>query len=503
MAQDSSPAPSPDRAQEQERDRDGSTEAEAIFQAMQAKAKEAAAKGFQPSRDLPPDLNSLNYDQFRLIAFEHEKSIWKAQALPFWMELFHRGYIFREEVQISLLPAGATSTAELKPLLFQPELFQYRGELSGLKPPADLGYAGLKIIGKFPSSEHPLEMASFLGASYFRAISPGQFYGTSARGLALDIGMTKVEEFPSFREFWVEEPAPGAKQLRLWAFLDSPSVAGAYAFVLHPGETMTIDVQAQLFFRRVPNKVGLAPLTSMWMWGQGKAGPEDDPRPRVHDSDSLLIHTSDGRWIRRSLIRLEYPSLSNYDLEGIHGFGLMQAERDPVHYRDEEAKYHLRPSIWIEPKEPWRNGSVQLLELPAEHEGVDNIAAWWVPREPVSLEEPLNLDYQISFLSGPPRQHKAAIASSFHIERAKPSSFGLTVVFSGDAVSNWPTDRTLVPHVLVQRGSAKEVSVRRTAINTVEVSCQLIPGTEAMEIEVFLTAEDKLFSESWRYLCPI
>src|SRR5690606_31483196 len=101
----------------------------------------------------------------------------------------------------------------------------------------------------------------------------------------------------------------------------------------------------------------------------------------------------------------------------------------------EEAKYHLRPSIWIEPKEPWQNGSVQLLELPAEHEGVDNIAAWWVPREPVSLEEPLNLNYQIAFLSGPPKQHQAAIASSFQIDRSKPSSLGLTVVFSGDAVS--------------------------------------------------------------------
>ncbi len=475
-----------------------------IFQAMVAKAKATSAKPYESSHELPDDLKSLNYDTYRLIAFEHERSIWKKEALPFWFELFHRGYIFRDEVQVSLLPEEPSSAEQAQRMDFDKSLFQYRGEIAGLDPPKDLGYSGIKIIGKFPESEHPLEIASFLGASYFRAISPGQFYGTSARGLAVDIGLAKTEEFPVFREFWIEQPSMDAKQLKLWALLDSPSVSGAYALVIHPNETMTIDVKAKLFFRQVPEKVGFAPLTSMFMWGMGKKGPEGDPRPRVHDADSLLIQKGDNDWIRRSLNRLDFPSLSNYDAKELHGFGLMQAERAPERYNDNEAKYDLRPSVWITPKTPWKDGAVQLLELPSEHEGIDNIGAYWMPKQPVEVGQPIDLEYEIAFLNQAPKQHSLAKVSDFRVDRSDKSSLRLTVVFKGDAISKLSPERQLQSTIDVQRGKAENVEVRRTAENTVEVSCNLIPDSPyAMEMEVFLTDEDELFSESWRYLCPI
>lgn len=478
--------------------------ADPIYQVMQAKAAEVAAAPYKSSHQLPHQLENLNYDTYRLIAFEHEKSIWKPEGLPFWLELFHRGYIYGEEVQVYLLSPGSTSADDAQRLDFDPARFQYRGELAGLNAPKDLGYAGIKVIGKFPNSKHPLEIASFLGASYFRAISPGQFYGTSTRGLAVDIGLAKPEEFPVFREFWIERPQPDAKAFKVWALLESPSVTGAYSFVIHPNDTMTIDVKAKLHFRKVPEKIGLAPLTSMWMWGLGKEGPENDPRPRVHDADSLLIQTGENDWIRRSLNRLDFPSLSNYDANELYGFGLMQAERDPARYQDDEAKYHLRPSVWITPSKPWKNGAVQLLELPSDHEGIDNIGAYWVAKQPVSIDQPLELEYEIAFLNQPPKQHSQAKVTDFRVDRSDKSSLHLTVVFQGDNLPSLPMERQLQSHIEVQRGSAKEVVVRRTAPNTVEVSCKLIPdGPYAMEMEVFLKVEEELCSESWRYLCPI
>ncbi|QDU77109.1 Glucans biosynthesis protein G precursor [Bremerella volcania] len=480
------------------------SDSDAIFEAMVTKAKVNAAKPYESSRELPEDLNNLDYDTYRLIAFEHEKSIWKNEALPFWLELFHRGYIFRDEVQVSLLPENAKAARQTKWMEFDKSLFQYRGELAGLDPPKDLGYSGIKVIGKFPSSEHPLEIASFLGASYFRAISPGQFYGTSARGLAVDIGLAKTEEFPIFREFWIEQPRQDAKQLKLWALLDSPSVSGAYALVIHPNETMTIDVKAKLFFRSVPEKVGFAPLTSMFMWGMGKDGPKNDPRPRVHDADSLLIQKGENDWIRRSLNRLDFPSLSNYDAKQLYGFGLMQAERAPGRYKDDEAKYHLRPSVWVTPKTPWEDGAVQLLELPSEHEGIDNIGAYWMPKQPIEIGKPIDLEYHIAFLNQAPKQHSLAKVTDFRVDRSDKSSLRLTVVFQGDTISKFSTERQLQAFIDVQRGKAENVVVRRTALNTVEVSCNLIPDSPyAMEMEVYLIDEDELFSESWRYLCPI
>jgi len=36
------------------------------------------------------------------------------------------------------------------------------------------------------------------------------------------------------------------------------------------------------------------------------------------------------------------------------------------------------------------DGAVELLELPAHHEGIDNIAAWWKPNQAVTVGRPLD-----------------------------------------------------------------------------------------------------------------
>ena len=69
----------------------------------------------------------------------------------------------------------------------------------------------------------------FLGASYFRAVAKGQLYGLSARGLAINTGEAKGEEFPFFKAFWIEKPAAGANSIVVHALLDSDSAAAPIA----------------------------------------------------------------------------------------------------------------------------------------------------------------------------------------------------------------------------------------------------------------------------------
>ncbi len=374
------------------------------FAALAHQAQQCAGRAFEPSPALPAELRTLDYDSYRLIEFEHAAAIWKGTRSPFALECFHRGYLFKDKVALNLIEDGRPH-----PLPFDRRLFQYRGKLSDLVVPSDLGFAGFRVLGRFESSPQLLEIASFLGAAYFRAIAEGQVYGTSARGLAVDIGLPKAEEFPVFREFWIERPQPQADALRIWALLDSPSVAGAYQFALRPGKETLLDVKARLFFRRQPDKVGLAPLSSMWMWGDGRDRPANDPRPAVHDSDGLLVRTNTDDWIWRPLGRQSYPSLSHLDFAGIRGFGLLQRDRRAESYLDNEAKYHLRPSVWIEPKGAWLDGAVELLELPSDQESVDNIAAWWKPNKPVGVGIPMDLEYTVAFMSGEP-EHAVARA---------------------------------------------------------------------------------------------
>ena len=221
--------------------------------------------------------------------------------------------------------------------------------------------------------------------------------------------MPKAEEFPVFRDFWIECPEPEADALRIWAPLDSPSVAGAYQFNLRPGKDTVLDVKARLFFRRQP-EIGLAPMSSMWMWGDGRDLPVKSDRPAVHDSDGLLGRTNRARMAsRRPLGRQSYPSLSHFDFAGIPRFGLLQSGIDRAEsYLDNEAKYHLRPSVWIEPKGEWLDGAIELLELPAQQESVDNIAAWWKPNKPVSAGIPMDLEYTVAFMAGEP-EHAVAL----------------------------------------------------------------------------------------------
>ena len=82
-----------------------------------------------------------------------------------------------------------------------------------------------------------------------RASARDQVFGLSARGLAIDTAESWGEEFPWFREFWLVTPAPNAKELTIYALLDSPRVTGAYRFAVEPGEQTRVDVECRLFLR--------------------------------------------------------------------------------------------------------------------------------------------------------------------------------------------------------------------------------------------------------------
>src|SRR6185369_15608377 len=137
-------------------------------------------------------------------------------------------------------------------------------------PTQDIGFAGIRLIGRINGqSNSPQdfgEVAVFQGASYFRSIGRNQIYGLSARGLAVKTAEPEGEEFPLFRAFWIEEPGRTDQALTVHALLDSPSVAGAYRFKVHPGASTTMEVDVLLCPRTALAAVGLAAATTMFMF---------------------------------------------------------------------------------------------------------------------------------------------------------------------------------------------------------------------------------------------
>jgi periplasmic glucans biosynthesis protein len=351
-------------------------------------------------RDLPCELVGLDYDSWRYIAYEGSNTIWRKEDFPFQAETGHRGYLFTQRVQLNEVKDAVA--AELP---FNPHAFEYRGWLNGYRFPRTLGHSGWKLLGKFNDERHDAErkgkevfvreVGSFLGASYFRLLGSQHVYGSSIRGLAVDCAMPHPEEFPVFTEFWLERPSNDSQSFRCWALLESERVLGAYQFDITPDVNTIVDVKAKLFVRGKIDKLGIAPLTSMWMWGSGTKPPLGDSRPEVHDSDGLLVLGSDDSKLWRPLSRPKVPIVNHYAVPGLRAFGLVQRNRDPEYYADSEALYHRRPTILIEPKEAWPAGGVELLRLPAAHEGIDNIGAFYLLQNPPQDGQSIEVEYRI------------------------------------------------------------------------------------------------------------
>ncbi len=364
------------------------------FADVQTRAQALAAQPYvEPKSDLPAWMQSLNYEQHRAIQFDRDHAWWRAQKLPFQLQFFHPGWLFKVPVRINEIVGG-----RVQPIDYSRALFNY-GETKTGEIPEHTGFAGFRI--HYPLNHAGDELAVFLGASYFRAVGRGMAYGLSARGLAIDTGEPKPEEFPRFDEFWVVRPAAGADSVTLFALLNSPSATGAYRFTFHPGDETVTDVKATVFFRRHPAVVGLAPLTSMFQHGENSGWSKDDFRPEVHDSDGLLLHTGADEWIWRPLANPPATRVSTFSDKSPRGFGLMQRDRQYEHYDDLEANYHLRPSAWVEPVGDWGAGAVRLLEIRSPDETSDNIVACWVPATLPAIGHPLTYEYRLHWVAQP------------------------------------------------------------------------------------------------------
>ena len=112
--------------------------------------------------------------------------------------------------------------ARAKPVEYSNELFDYGPTRFPKIRPRTFGFAGFKVFYPLHTDSHYDEVAVFLGASYFRAVGQNQNFGLSARGLAVDTGLPKPEEFPYFREFWLEKPGKDATDLTVYALAGQP-----------------------------------------------------------------------------------------------------------------------------------------------------------------------------------------------------------------------------------------------------------------------------------------
>eukprot|EP01037_Dinobryon_pediforme_P007559 gene7559-7621_t len=368
------------------------------FEDVIRRARELASVNFAaPAPRLPESLQNLSYDDWRDIRFKPEKALFSSKDSPFRLQLFHLGHLYKQPVVINLIRDGIAA-----PIPYTNSLFDYGHNNFSNPFPVNLGFAGFRLHTALNQPNLFDELIAFLGASYFRLLGRGQHFGLSARGLALPNG-SDAEEFPAFNEFWVETPAAGADHATIYALMDSPSLSGAYRFDIYPGVESIIEVTANLFPRKTLSHIGIAPLTSMFFTGASDARNTEDYRPQLHDSDGLLMHSGTGEWIWRPLRNPRHSENSTFVDRDIRGFGLMQRDRSFEHYQDLDLAYERRPSYWVQPRENWGEGRIELVELPTSDETNDNIVAMWVPAIPAEAGKPIVFGYRLKALLEDPR----------------------------------------------------------------------------------------------------
>jgi glucans biosynthesis protein len=380
--------------------------------------------------------------------------------------------------------------------------------------PETLGAAGFRVHTAINTPSYLDEFLVFLGATYFRAVSKGQNYGLSARGLAVNTAQPEGEEFPWFREFWIQTPGKKDKELTLFALLDSESLTGAFAFKVTPGSETIVDVSSRIFPRKPVQTLGVAPLTSMFFYGENSSpGRRMDWRPEVHDSDGLLVHFRSGEWLWRPNQNPNYLLVNSFDADRVRGFGLLQRDTDFNNYQDLESRYENRPSVWVEPLEDWGGGSVERVLIPSEDEIHDNVVAFWNPKEKVEPGKPMSFAYRMRWFKPPGSLPPSIRVTATRVSKSSANERLFVLDFAGGTLPKLKADARADGVVSIGPGAklAEQASYKNVVTGGWRLAFKVImdvgpvlenikPDTrKPVELRAFLKLGDGSVSETWSY----
>ncbi len=476
------------------------------FDSVRQIARERAAQPYSnQTAVLPESLSKLRYDQYRDIRYRATHALWRNQSM-FEVQFFHLGFNFKRRVNIFEVNAG-----QAQPIAYDQSAFDFGHQKIPSDLPADLGFAGFRIHFPLHRPTYKDEIAVFLGASYFRVLGRNQSYGLSARGLAVDTAMPNGEEFPYFTDFWLVRPNSTQRTLTVFAILDGPSISGAYQFEIRPGAITQVEVNCELYARRGIEKVGVAPLTSMFLYGENQRRQYGDIRPEVHDSDGLMTHTGSGEWLWRPLVNPRELRVSRFLDDNPRGFGLIQRDRSFASYQDSESNYHLRPSYWVEPLTQWGKGSVELVEIPSDEEIHDNIVAYWISATPWTPDKPRKFSYLLSSFSEASQWPPGGRVVATHVgDPHVPGTFAklpknmrrVVIDFAGGTLDTLDPAQPVKAELSAHDGTIDDVVVRRVpASGNWQVSFRLTPrADQPVDLRCYLSLYGEALTETWSYL---
>lgn len=478
------------------------------FETVVVKARALAAKPYVPPTAIPRFLRELSYDEYQNIRFDAQQSLWRASNTRFQVLLTSPGLFYTHPVTIHIVDAEG-----VRPLPFRKGYFTFADPELEKRIPPDLGYAGFKLSYPLSGNGEQNQFLVFAGASYFRAVGKQDAWGLSGRGIAVNTGLPSGEEFPSFTQFWLERPAPNARSLRFYGLLDGRSLTGAYQFVVTPGETTQMQVEAVLFPRGEIPLLGIAPLTSMFFYGENTSRPVGEWRPEVHDSDGLLVHDgASEEWLWRPLLNPQRLEMDYLKVEALQGFGLLQRDRGFDHYQDLGALYGQRPGAWVKPRGEWGPGKLVLVQLPTPSETNDNIVAFWTPDKPLPANTPHRIAYELSFGRSDMTQNPMGKAINSFLGDGNivgggnvQGAYRVIVDFKGGPLDKLKPGAPVTATVTAQEGGEiiEHYVEYNAPLRAWRLSMLARPAPDkSLALRAFLSEGNRTLTETWTYRLP-
>jgi glucans biosynthesis protein len=276
------------------------------------------------------------------------------------------------------------------------------------------------------------------------------------------------------------------------------------------------EVHAELFVRQDVARLGVAPLTSMFWYGENNRQRAVDWRPEIHDSDGLALWTGSGERLWRVIENPTLVKTSSFVDSNPRGFGLSQRDRNFDNYQDDGAYYDRRPTVWVEPLGDWGEGAVQLVEIPTDDEIHDNIVAYWVPKEPVRAGASWTFDYRLYWGNDEPftspvarvrntwkgRHGIAGLAASQ--VAALPPGIKFVIDFAGGPLAGIEQRYDLEAVVTASRGRIDNAHVLKVVgTDRWRASFDLIAegaiADNPVELRCFVRLGERVLTETWLY----
>lgn len=471
------------------------------FNALKKRAQTLATQPYNaPAPPVPELVNAIDFDLNGKIKFRPEFELWPHGPGPYPVRFFHLSRFVGLPVKIFAVQ-GPTA----REVIYASRYFDYGNTGLDKKLPPNLGFSGFRVMN---GANADVDWLAFQGASYFRSSGAENQYGQSARGIAVDTALATQEEFPRFTEFYLGED-PRGSGITIYALLEGQSLTGAYKIDASRGDGVVTTVHADLFVRADIERLGIAPLTSMYWSSESNARRRADWRPQIHDSDGLSLWTGKGEHIWRPLN--DPPSLQTNAFMDTNpkGFGLLQRDRDFNDYQDDGAFYNKRPNVWVEPIGDWGDGAVELVEIPTDDEIHDNIVAYWQPRAPVKAGANMSVTYRLFWSSAEP-QFPATLARvvATRIGRggvpgqAVPKNEHKFVIdFEGGPLSDMAPRFDVTPVVSLSHGRvARPYVIKVVGTNRWRAFFDVaLDDSRQLDLRCFLKLGDKTLSETWLY----